>query len=110
MIDRRSLYVTSDGRYLSGWQFRRRVAAGVWTKQLVDRTTGTALVETDDGAIVGLTRLALADRPDWLELRSDGTAIWVADRRRTLPPGRVGRCVLRAPETADAEALGNATW
>lgn len=106
MIDRRSLYVTSDGRYLSGWQFGQRVAAGDWTKQLVDRTTGTILVEADEGAIIGLTRLAPADRPDWLELRSDGTAIWVADRRRTVPPGRVSRCLMETPSPAVVEAFG----
>lgn len=88
VIERLTLYATNDGRYLTGWQLRRRVAAGDWTSHLVDRTTGTVLVETDDATVIGLTRIAPAERPDWLELRSDGTGVWVADRRRTLPPSR----------------------
>lgn len=105
MIDSRTLYVTSDGRYLSGWQVRRRVAVGDWTKQLADHAAGTVLVESDEGTVIGLTRLAPADHPDWLELLSDGTAIWVADRRRTLPPGQTSGCVTDAPNATVVAAL-----
>ena len=105
MIERTTLYATSDGRYLTGWQLGRRVTAGDWTKQLADRSTGTVLVETGDGTVIGLTRLAPGDRPDWLELRSDGTGVWVADRRRTLPPGRTAGCVLESPNAAVVRAL-----
>lgn len=105
MIERTTLYATSDGRYLTGWQLERFVTAGDWTKHLADRSTGTVLVETEDGTVIGLTLLAPDDRPDWLELRSDGTGVWVADRRRTLPPGRTGRCAFEAPNAAIVRAL-----
>lgn len=105
MTERITLYVTSDGRYLTEWQLRRRTADGGWTRHIVDRSTGTVLVETSAGSVIGLTRLPGAERPDWLEIRSDGTGVWVADRRRTLPPSSSDGCVLEKPTSALVEAF-----
>lgn len=107
MTDRPTLYVTSDGRYLTGWQLKWLVTAGDWTIQLADRSTGTVLVETGNEPVLGLTKLAPDDQPDWLELRSDGAGVWVADRRRTLPPGRPCGCAVEVPNATIRRALAS---
>ncbi|WP_247728433.1 hypothetical protein [Halovivax limisalsi] len=94
----RAVYRCSDGRYRTRWQIDRRLAAGTWRRCLESSTSATLLVERPDGLLLSLSPVPTASLPSWIELRSDGRGVWIADRRRTTP---VDRQVPRRRTTVD---------
>lgn len=80
------VYAGSDGRFYSGWQLDRRLAAAEWRPCIRDRVVDRRLVETHSGDLLMLERTSIEALPTWAEARADGSAVRIVDTRRALPP------------------------
>ncbi len=83
-----TVYLCSDGRYRTGWQVDRHLTFGHWRDCMREPATDTWFVEREDGCLLSLSSVSVTSLPDWIELRSNGLGVWIADRRRTTPVGR----------------------
>ncbi|ELZ13984.1 hypothetical protein C479_00996 [Halovivax asiaticus JCM 14624] len=94
-------FVTESGRYLTRWQLTRSFEIGILTARLSVDDEQVLLAERTEGRTVTIVRCPWETLPTHVELRSDGTRVWIADRRRTHPANQAAVWPPASPRVGD---------
>ncbi|WP_152415774.1 hypothetical protein [Halovivax asiaticus] len=93
--------MTESGRYLTRWQLTRSFEIGILTARLSVDDEQVLLAERTEGRTVTIVRCPWETLPTHVELRSDGTRVWIADRRRTHPANQAAVWPPASPRVGD---------